>query len=145
MFSCGCAHIACFIVLRVTMHQNFGYTIPPPSHPLKSGFAFITFDFTMAIHSSHFTATIRRYTDCAAIHGDLSQDRRTQILDGFKDGSIRIMVATDVAARGLDVPELSKSPSPSPSLLRVTCAVRIALKRTVSFLLCVCVCVCKCV
>jgi hypothetical protein len=99
----------------------------------------------VVIHSSHFTANIIRYTDCAAIHGDLSQDRRTQILDGFKDGSIRIMVATDVAARGLDVPELSKSPSPSPSLLRVTCAVRIALKGTVSFLLCVCMCVCVCV
>eukprot|EP00035_Acanthoeca_spectabilis_P034537 m.29574 g.29574 ORF g.29574 m.29574 type:complete len:550 (-) comp6716_c0_seq1:1430-3079(-) len=48
----------------------------------------------------------RGYPGAAAIHGDLSQDRRTQILDGFKDGSIRIMIATDVAARGLDVPAL---------------------------------------
>mmetsp|Transcript_28636 Transcript_28636/g.75218 ORF Transcript_28636/g.75218 Transcript_28636/m.75218 type:complete len:560 (+) Transcript_28636:125-1804(+) len=48
----------------------------------------------------------RGFRDAAAIHGDLSQDRRTQILDGFKDGSIRVMVATDVAARGLDVREL---------------------------------------
>lgn len=30
----------------------------------------------------------------------------TQVLDGFKSGKIRVMVATDVAARGLDVPEL---------------------------------------
>jgi superfamily II DNA/RNA helicase len=41
-----------------------------------------------------------------AIHGDKSQDERTKALDGFKRGEIEVLVATDVAARGLDIVEL---------------------------------------
>ncbi|KAF2005937.1 DEAD-domain-containing protein [Amniculicola lignicola CBS 123094] len=40
----------------------------------------------------------------AGIHGDLSQEKRTASLDAFKKGSVPILVATDVAARGLDIP-----------------------------------------
>ena len=42
-----------------------------------------------------------------AIHGDLDQSIRTQVLDGFKEGSIRFLIASDVAARGLDIPDVS--------------------------------------
>ena len=42
-----------------------------------------------------------------AIHGDRNQLQRTQALDNFKQGLIRVLVATDVAARGLDIEELS--------------------------------------
>ncbi len=42
----------------------------------------------------------------AAIHGNKSQNARTNALKGFKDGSIRVLVATDIAARGLDIPLL---------------------------------------
>jgi ATP-dependent RNA helicase DBP3 len=38
------------------------------------------------------------------IHGDLSQDKRTAALAAFKDGKVPLLVATDVAARGLDIP-----------------------------------------
>ncbi|MEM7050541.1 MAG: DEAD/DEAH box helicase [Acidobacteriota bacterium] len=41
------------------------------------------------------------------IHGNRSQAQRTKALAGFKDGSIRVLVATDIAARGIDVRELS--------------------------------------
>ncbi len=42
----------------------------------------------------------------AAIHGNKSQGARTKALSGFKSGKIRVMVATDIAARGLDIPLL---------------------------------------
>jgi superfamily II DNA/RNA helicase len=41
-----------------------------------------------------------------AIHGDKTQDERMKALDGFKRGEIEVLVATDVAARGLDIVEL---------------------------------------
>jgi ATP-dependent RNA helicase RhlE len=42
----------------------------------------------------------------AAIHGNKSQGARTKALAGFKDGKLRILVATDIAARGLDIDQL---------------------------------------
>jgi ATP-dependent RNA helicase DBP3 len=42
----------------------------------------------------------------ASIHGDLRQDQRTRSLEAFKSGSTTVLVATDVAARGLDIPEV---------------------------------------
>jgi ATP-dependent RNA helicase RhlE len=42
----------------------------------------------------------------AAIHGNKSQGARTKALAGFKAGEIRILVATDIAARGLDIEQL---------------------------------------
>jgi superfamily II DNA/RNA helicase len=41
-----------------------------------------------------------------AIHGDKTQDERMKALEGFKRGEIEVLVATDVAARGLDIVEL---------------------------------------
>ncbi|WP_420858407.1 DEAD/DEAH box helicase [Marivivens marinus] len=45
--------------------------------------------------------------DAAAIHGDLDQSQRTRTLDDFRNGKLRLLVASDVAARGLDVPAVS--------------------------------------
>ncbi|NJX16414.1 DEAD/DEAH box helicase [Tamlana crocina] len=42
----------------------------------------------------------------AAIHGNKSQGARTKALSNFKNGSVRVLVATDIAARGLDIPLL---------------------------------------
>ncbi|KAF8523109.1 DEAD-domain-containing protein [Hysterangium stoloniferum] len=42
----------------------------------------------------------------SSLHGDLSQSQRTAALEDFKLGRTRLMVATDVAARGLDIPEV---------------------------------------
>ena len=45
--------------------------------------------------------------DAAPIHGDLDQSQRTRTLDGFRAGELRFLCASDVAARGLDVPAVS--------------------------------------
>ena len=45
--------------------------------------------------------------DAAPIHGDLDQSVRTRVLDGFREGNLKFLVASDVAARGLDVPDVS--------------------------------------
>ncbi|WP_425328541.1 DEAD/DEAH box helicase [Ruegeria arenilitoris] len=45
--------------------------------------------------------------NAAPIHGDLDQSQRMKTLDGFRDGSVRLLVASDVAARGLDIPSVS--------------------------------------
>ncbi|KAJ2856735.1 RNA-dependent ATPase [Coemansia erecta] len=44
--------------------------------------------------------------NCVAIHGDKSQPQRTDAINSFRDGSIPLLIATDVAARGLDVPDV---------------------------------------
>ncbi len=53
---------------------------------------------TTQLQNSGITAT--------AIHGNKSQGARTQALKSFKNGKVRILVATDVAARGLDIQQL---------------------------------------
>jgi ATP-dependent RNA helicase RhlE len=43
----------------------------------------------------------------SSLQGNLSQNRRQQAMEGFRDGTIDILVATDIAAHGIDVPEVS--------------------------------------
>ena len=45
--------------------------------------------------------------EAAAIHGNKSQSQRQLALNNFKEGNIRVLVATDIAARGIDIDELS--------------------------------------
>ncbi|XP_010511242.1 PREDICTED: DEAD-box ATP-dependent RNA helicase 9 [Camelina sativa] len=49
---------------------------------------------------------LARSFKCEALHGDISQAQRERTLAGFRDGNFNILVATDVAARGLDVPNV---------------------------------------
>ncbi|WP_371223604.1 DEAD/DEAH box helicase [Roseovarius sp. 2305UL8-3] len=52
--------------------------------------------------------SLKKYKyDAAPIHGDLDQSQRTRTLEGFRGGELRFLVASDVAARGLDVPSVS--------------------------------------
>ena len=48
----------------------------------------------------------RRGFKVGGIHGDLAQQKRTESLEAFKRGEVPILVATDVAARGLDIPNV---------------------------------------
>ncbi|MBQ6914788.1 MAG: DEAD/DEAH box helicase [Kiritimatiellae bacterium] len=49
----------------------------------------------------------REGISCAAIHSDKTQNQRTRALDGFRRGDVRVLVATDIASRGIDVPDVS--------------------------------------
>ena len=48
----------------------------------------------------------KRKIECAAIHGDKTQNQRQRALTEFKAGKIRVLVATDIAARGIDIDKL---------------------------------------
>lgn len=50
---------------------------------------------------------VRRGFSALAIHGNKSQGARERALNGFKQGEVRVLVATDIAARGIDVEEIS--------------------------------------
>ena len=50
---------------------------------------------------------IRRGLNAGAIHGNKNQNQRQRILDAFKSNEIQILLATDVASRGLDIPDVS--------------------------------------
>ena len=50
---------------------------------------------------------LRENISCAAIHSDKTQGQRTRALEGFRQGRVRVLVATDIASRGIDVPDVS--------------------------------------
>lgn len=50
--------------------------------------------------------TMGRNFQCQPLHGDISQNQRERTLAGFRDGRFNILVATDVASRGLDIPNV---------------------------------------
>ena len=65
--------------------------------------------FTRTKHRANRLADqlTRHGVPCERIHGNRSQAQRTEALAGFKDGKFRVLVATDIAARGIDVEALS--------------------------------------
>ena len=54
-----------------------------------------------------FRSLLRHGFDAARLHGDMPQPVRTETLDKFRSGAIRLLVCSDVAARGLDIPAMS--------------------------------------
>ena len=50
---------------------------------------------------------VKAHISAMAIHGDKSQNSRQNALENFRKGAIRVLVATDIAARGIDIDELS--------------------------------------
>ena len=50
---------------------------------------------------------LKANVSCAAIHSDKTQNQRTRALEGFRAGKVRVLVATDIASRGIDVPAVS--------------------------------------
>lgn len=63
----------------------------------------LVFCATKAMTSRLATELSKLGYEAAALHGDLTQSRRDKVLSKFREGKLRILVATDVAARGLDI------------------------------------------
>jgi ATP-dependent RNA helicase RhlE len=78
------------------------------SHLLRTGATAQTLVFTRTKHGANRLAEQleRDGIQCAAIHGNKSQNARTRALDDFKGYKVQVLVATDIAARGLDITEL---------------------------------------
>jgi ATP-dependent RNA helicase RhlE len=77
-------------------------------HLIDEGQWYQVLVFTRTKHGANRLAEQlnRAGIEAAAIHGNKSQNARTKALAGFKDGSLRVLVATDIAARGLDIDRL---------------------------------------
>ncbi|ROH88220.1 DEAD/DEAH box helicase [Pseudomethylobacillus aquaticus] len=78
------------------------------SHLVKSNDWQQVLVFTRTKHGANRLAEklVKDGIEAAAIHGNKSQSARTKALAQFKDGSVRVLVATDIAARGLDIDQL---------------------------------------
>ena len=57
--------------------------------------------------SELFRSLIKYEFDAGALHGDMDQRARMQMLANFREGKLKLLVASDVAARGLDIPDVS--------------------------------------
>ena len=78
------------------------------SHLLREGATPQTLVFTRTKHGANRLADqlAKDGIQCAAIHGNKSQNARTKALADFKEYKVQVLVATDIAARGLDISEL---------------------------------------
>ena len=74
---------------------------------VNKGFRAIVFCKTKRTVDELSQRLIKDKYAAAALHGDITQVQRTKILSRFKKGAIHILVATDVASRGIDVEDLS--------------------------------------
>ncbi|KAF0184062.1 MAG: DEAD/DEAH box helicase [Hyphomonadaceae bacterium] len=73
------------------------------SLPIKNGIIFCNRKTDVDVVAKSLA---RHGFDAAPIHGDLDQSLRTKTLDRFRAGDLKLLVASDVAARGLDIPDV---------------------------------------
>jgi len=71
---------------------------------IKNGIIFCNRKTTV---SELFRSLTRHGLDAGALHGDMDQRARMAMLANFRDGKLKLLVASDVAARGLDIPDVS--------------------------------------
>ncbi len=95
-------------VLQEIVRVDIREKLPQLLHELntRSGSVLV---FTRTKHGAERLAKqLKLYGQkCNALHGDLRQNRRRQVLEFFKNQTVRVLVATDVAARGIDVAHIA--------------------------------------
>jgi ATP-dependent RNA helicase RhlE len=98
--------------------ETVSHALYPVTQRLKKQLLLATLDQTATGRVLIFTRTKYRARNLAhdlekcryrvsALQGNMSQNRRQQALDGFRDGRYDILVATDIASRGIDVSDIS--------------------------------------
>ncbi|MBN1877430.1 MAG: DEAD/DEAH box helicase [Anaerolineae bacterium] len=98
--------------------KTVSHALYPVPHALKKNLLFAMLDQTATGRVLVFTRTkyrarnlardlLRRKYHAAALQGNMSQNQRQNALNGFRDGKYDILVATDVAARGIDVTDIT--------------------------------------
>ncbi|MFH1763935.1 MAG: C-terminal helicase domain-containing protein [Gemmatimonadota bacterium] len=106
---------------------------------LKQGHMDDALVFTRTKHRADRLAKLLNRNGIAAerIHGNRSQAQRTRVLAGFKAGEFRVLVATDIAARGIDVealwPRRSRTKQPQAAhALDASASGEVAVRRGLS-------------
>ena len=96
------------LVLQEIVYVDVREKLPQLLHELNTRQGSILI-FTRTKHGAErLSKQLKLYGQKAnALHGDLRQNRRRQVLEFFKNQTVRILVATDVAARGIDVPHIA--------------------------------------
>ena len=96
------------LVLQEVVQVSIREKLPQLLHELNSRQGSVLI-FTRTKHGAERLAKqLKLYGQkCNALHGDLRQNRRRQVLEFFKNQTVRVLVATDVAARGIDVPHIA--------------------------------------
>lgn len=106
-----CSVLFCLLLLLLCQHVE----VVTPSEKLRrleqilrshdSGSKILIFCTTKRM-CDQLSRTLNRQFGAAAIHGDKSQNEREKVLSQFRSGRSPILVATDVAARGLDIKDI---------------------------------------
>ena len=93
------------ITQRVHLVDNFNHKRALLSHILEepSVWQAIVFTGTKRGADELVDELSQQGVSCAALHGDMKQNKRTRTLERMHRGQLKVLVATDVAARGLDV------------------------------------------
>jgi len=98
--------------------ETVSHAIYPVPHPLKKQLLFAIMEeiakdrvliFARTKHRARYLATDlkRRGYNAVALQGNMSQNARQRAMDGFRTGKFDVLVATDIAARGIDVTDIS--------------------------------------
>ncbi len=91
-------------VLQEIVYVGVREKLPQLLHELKTRAGAVLVFVNTKHGAERLAKELKRYGQKAsALHGELRQNRRRQILDFFRNGTLRVLVATDLAARGLDV------------------------------------------
>ena len=97
------------ITQRVHLADNFYHKCALLTHVLEEPGMWQAIVFTGTKRSADelVEGLTKRGVNCAVLHGDIKQNKRTRTLERMHQGHLRVLVATDVAARGLDIKKLS--------------------------------------